>query len=273
MVPRKETTKEQVAAELLDKLNGLFEGEDSLPKTIDRVKLLAEEVEELKGLNLDKTVEEFDKLKATQETLKRMIKSSKSGLYVPGLEDEAEKFSFLRAMVAVRTGDWNNAGFEKEVFDNVRTKASHVVGDDSTGGYFVPDQIIPEVIAAIYTASVFINLSGDGTTLISVVDGLVGGNVKIPKFDGGTIAYWIGEEDDYAESITSMGDVTLNPKKLGVLIRITDTMRRLAGFGFETLLRNDMIRAAAKRLDWTIPYGRGTADMPRGIMHHREIKF
>ncbi len=136
----------------------------------------------------------------------------------------------------------------------------------------MPGCAIPDVIQAIYTKSVFINLSGEGTTRVSVLDGLMGGNVKVPKFDGGLIAYWIGEEDDYAESQVKVGDVSMNPRKLGILVRLTDAMRRFQSYGFETLLRNDMSRAAAKKLDWTIAYGRGTDDMPKGIVNY-DIKF
>jgi HK97 family phage major capsid protein len=273
-------TKEEQLAELALKFNDLFEGDDSLPKTIDRVKALVETTDELKTLDLKKVVEEVDKLRAGQEKLVSALRSSKRGMYVPGIENE--EFSMLKAFVAIRTGNWKHAMREKELLDVVRdkhaaqikaTSGAQNVGDDTLGGYFVPDQLIPEVIAAIYTRSVMINLSGEGTTRVSLLDGLTGGNVKIPKFDGGLIAYWIGEEDDYAESQAEVGDMTMNPKKMGILVRLTDAMRRFQGFGFENLLRQDMIRAAAKKLDWTILYGRGTDDMPRGIAHHQDIKI
>jgi HK97 family phage major capsid protein len=274
-------TKEQQVAELLEKFNGLFEGDDSLPTTISRVKVLQEEFKELKGLNLTTVVQEVEKIRAGQEKLIKQIRSSKRGFYVPGIEDE--EFSMLKAFIGIKTGKWKGCEREHEILNAVRSKRSEVlakaaagsqnVGDDELGGYFVPDQVIPDVIAAIYTRSVFINLSGEGTTRVSVLEGLIGGNVKVPKFDGGLIAYWIGEEDAYAESQVSVGDMTMNPKKLGILVRLTDAMRRFQSYGFENLLRQDLIRAAAKKLDWTIAYGRGTDDMPKGIVHHQGIKI
>lgn len=265
-------TLEQRAAEAIERLEKLFEGDDSLTKTIDRVKAIQSRFEELKGLDPAKIATEIDKIKATQETFTKMIRTSKKGLYVPGLEDH--EFSLLKACVAVKTKSWKGAEKEEEILKATREKAAQVIGNDAVGGYFVPDQVIPEVIGAIYTKSVFVNLQGDGDkTRVSVLEGLQGGNVKIPKFDGGLVAYWIGEEDDYAESQTSVGDVTLNPKKMGVLIRMTDSMRRFAGFGFEKLLRTDLVRAAAKKLDWTIAFGRGTNDMPLGITRQPGIKI
>jgi len=267
----KSQTVEQEAAEVVRQLQALLTGEDSLSVTVQRVKDLQSVVEPLKGLDPAKIMEELDKFRASQERMVTLIRGSKRGFYVPGIEDE--KFSMLKAMIAIKTGDWKDAGKEQEILRSVREKASQVIGNDKLGGHFVPDQVIPEVIAAIYTRSVFLNLGPDGTTRVSVLEGLQGGNVKIPKFDGGLIAYWIGEEDEYAESQTNVGDVTLNPKKIGVLVRLTDSMRRFQGFGFENLLRNDMVRALAKKVDWTIPYGLGTNDMPLGLFRQAGIKI
>ncbi len=263
---------EKQTAELVDKLKGLFEGDDNIVSTIDKVKALASEIKEIQALDLKKVCEEYDKIKANQESLQKAIRFSKRGLYVPGLEDQ--QFSLVQAMAGVKTGDWKGREHEKEIMDAVREKASQNIGNDQAGGFFVPDQVIPDVIQAIYTRSVFINLGVEGdSTSVSVLDGLVGGNVKIPKFNSGTVAFWLGEEDAFAESIANVGDVQLNPKKLGVLVKLTDAMMRLGGFGFENLLRTDMVRAAAKKLDFTIAFGTGGDNMPLGIVNTEGIKI
>lgn len=266
------TDMEKRVASLVEQLEGAL-GEDGITSIKEKVKAVAEEIDALKAIDINSVIQSVDKVKAEQEVILRSIRHSQKGLYVPGIEDTGKDFSFVRAMLAVKTGNWKNAGFEKEVFDAVREKAAQSIGDDAAGGYFVPDQTIPDVIAAIYTASAYIGLEGTGTTRVSVLDGLTGANVKVPKFEGGLVAYWIGEEDEYAESMASVGDVTMNPSKLGVLARLTDSMRRMGGFGFEGLFRRDMIRAAAKKVDWTIPFGSGTEDMPRGITHMPGIKY
>lgn len=268
-------TREEQAAELLAKLNGLFEGEDSLTTIIDRIKELESVSDAFKGIDLRKTLEEIDALKTGHERIKEQIRTSKSGVYIPGIEDE--EFSLVRAFTGIRRGrgDWSNVGAarEKEMLDALRDKAAQSIGDDSMGGYFVPDQLIPDVIAAIYTRSVFISLDGEGETLASVISGLSGGTVRVPKFDGGTIAYWIGEEDSYTESAAAVGDMVMNPKKLGVLVKLTDAMQKFGGFGFESLLRRDITRAAAKKLDYAILAGRGGDNEPRGIAAHPDVSL
>lgn len=267
---------EKQAAALLAQMEGFSA---SVATLTERFKELQTDSEEFKKLEISKVIEEVERLKASNERIIESIKRTRRGVYISGLEDEAHKFSMIRAISAVQSRNWNGAGFEKEVLDLAREKmlslkASHIVGDDELGGYFVPDQVIPDVISAIYTRSQFISLNvDDGTTRITVLDNLVGGNVKIPKFEGGLIAYWIGEEDAYIESATRVGDLKLEPKKLGVLIRLTQEMRGLAGFGFEKLLRNDMARAISKKLDHAIPFARGGDNMPRGIANTNGIKI
>lgn len=289
-------TEKQAAAVLLrahTEFNELGDGGiKGLKERVSALDLLVKRVDEdAKRLNVAGVLTEFEKMKATLDQTVRAIRTSKSGLYISGIEDEP--FNLLKTFIAIRVcGAGGNqkavfeaegAGREYEILSQVRAKHqeriaalkanAQNVGSDQYGGNFVPDQVIPEVIAAIYTRSVFINLVGEGTSRLSVMDGLYGGNVKIPKFLGGMVAYWIGEEDAYTDSAVRTGDVTMNPKKLGCLARITDAMRRFSGFGYDKLFQNDFVRAMAKKLDWTCLYGTGSDNAPRGIVNVDGIKI
>ena len=257
-----DSTEREVARRLLENVENLNKSNEELADTVQSLGS-AIKASGIEDVNVKEVSDEFDKFRENFETFKEGQKNSPT--YIAGLDDEPDRFSLIRAMTAIRTGKWEKAGFEREVFNTVRTKAQ-ATNVDSAGGYFVPDQVIPDVISAIYANSVVINQGGEGETRASVLDGLSGGTVKVPKFQGGTVAYWIGEEDTYAESQTKVGDVTMTPKKLGVLVRLTDEMRRLGGYGFENLLRNDMVRAAAKKIDYAALYGTGMGSSPRGIM-------
>lgn len=272
------------AARLLRQLEN-FLGDGNLEEMIDRLKALEDTVGPIKRLDFKTMLAEHERMRAGQKRLEQMIRTSKKGGYFPGIEDAGENFSVLRAMVGKRAGrskqDWESAGagFEYEVMteswkrlSEVYTKAGHAMGDDRTAGSFIPDQVIPDVIGGIYTRSVFVALEGEGETRVSLLEGLQGGTVTVPQFNGGLIAYWIGEEDEYAESLMTTADMTMTPKKLGVLVKITEEMKRFAGYGFESLLRRDMMRACAKKLDWTIAYGSGTNRMPRGITKTNGIR-
>lgn len=274
-VKDKKELAEQELAETLAKLGGFIDKD--LPALREEVKAAKTAAEELKAVDVEGVVKELEKLKASHETMMTMLtRNSKSPGFVPGMEDASKKFSVVRVLNASKVG-WEKAGagFEKECMDawQAKLKASGAMGDDKMGGFWIPDQVIPDVITAIYARSVFFNLNGDGQTRVSVLDGLVGGNVKVPKVTGGMVAYWVGEEEAPSESMDTAGDISLSPKKLMLLVKLTDSMRRFGGFGFENILRNDMIATAAEKVDWTVPYGNGGNDMPRGIVNTNGIKI
>ena len=271
----------RLSKELALMING---GEDGFTwaRAKELIQELVTKVDEFKDVRGQDVLEGIEKIKAAQVALANAIRSSKRGIYVPGLGDEGRKFSILKTVVLTKMVGFDDqaawekqdAGFEFEVMKAAREKASQNASDFAAGGAFIPDQVIADVIMSIYTRSVWVDLTGDsGETNISVVDGLVGGTVTVPKFKGGMVAYWIGEEDEYAEKTAATGVVTMNPKKLGILVKLTDAMKRFGAYGFEELLRRDMARAAAKKLDHTIMYGPGGAHSPRGIINIDGVKF
>ena len=258
--------EQEVARRLLANVENMSKNYDGLLTEVNKIQ---GELKKFDGfdpstIDIKAAITDFEKTKALVQQMKADRRHSQGR--ISGLEAEAKNFSMIRAMYAIKTGDWSRAGLENEIFAAARTKAQ-AMGLDSAGGYFIPDEVIEDVISAIYTQSALINLSGDGTTRVSVLDGLSGGSVKVPKFLGGVVAYWIGEGDEFSEAQTKVGDMMLNPKKLGVLVRMTQEMRSFSSYGFENLLRTDMIRASAKVLDRSILYGTGTANTPRGIVN------
>lgn len=268
-------TPEQRVAELATRMGALLEGDNGLTARMGRIEDNQKALQ-ANALDAKKVTEELERIKAAQEQVIRSIRNNRNGVFIPGLEDEnvAKQFSLMRVLSAVKTGDWSRAGFEREIMDQAKTKAQQV-SNDTLGGYFVPDQVIADVIGALYAQSVFINLVGGATggaqTRVRVIDGLVG-NVKIPKFDGGCIAYWIGENDAYVESQANTGLVTMNQRKLGVLVALTAEMMRSGAYGFENLLRQDMTTALALEADRAIAYGNGGDHTPRGITRMSGIK-
>lgn len=262
------------AAKLLQHTEEFFDALGGYEKYADRVKALVTLSEAFEGIDVKKTLEELDRLKAGQETLTKQIRTSKHGLYVSGIEDYADRFNALAYSVGVATRNFSRCKEEKAIVDAVyekhgekiaELKASHAAGDDVSAGGFIPDQVIPDIIGPVYTNSAFIALEGEGETRVTVVDGLSGGRVTIPKFDGGLIAYWIGEQGEYLESLAKVGNVSMSPKKLGALIKLTDTMIKLQSYGLDSLLRRDAVRALAKLLDWSLAFSRGGEHSMAGI--------
>lgn len=280
------TIEAKVATELLKNQENLLKSVSTLRDELTAaIKRVDGNEEVLSKINVDEVLQEFESQKAWFEKARETMRHSRHGLYVSGAEELAyipgrgqdpnKCFSLLRAMVAVKTGDWSRAGLEKDLLDQTREqflgKAAQSVEVDSRGGFMVPEQVIPELIPAVYARSALINLTGDGETLVSVIDGLTTEAFKIPKFDGGVLAYWEDEEGAIAESLANVGDVDGRLKRLGVLVKLTDAMRRFGAMGFEMQVRRDMEIKMALKLDKAVLYGKGTDNQPRGVFNHPDV--
>lgn len=280
------TEAEKKAAKLLKQLEAMLEKEGGFESVSAKVKFLTEEFESLKALDPKAIAEEFEKLKAGQESIRKGIRNSKRGTYVAGVEDYADDFSLLNLSKAIKTGDYSECGLELDIMketskarikqleamknseqlsEAARKNIGQAVGDLARGGAFVPDQLIPDVIEAIYTQSTFFAIDGDGQTRVSLVDGITGLSAKIPQFHGGMLAYWMGEDDDYIMSQVKTGDIKIEMHKLGAIGRMTEEMMRYGAMGFEGLFRRDLQKAMVKQIDYTIGFGAGTDHQPRGI--------
>lgn len=197
-----------------------------------------------------------------QKQLEARIKELESrqvnaGISVPGLEDEAHKFSFFRAIKAIVTNDWSGAGFEKEVFQASRKKAM-AIGSD-TMGYFVPNEILSGYIEMLRAESVVMKM---GATTLT---GLQGVPVQIPKQTGGATAYWVGENESITESALTAGQLNLTPKKVGALVKLSNELLKYSNPSVEELVRNDLFITIALAIDYAALRGSGSEHQPRGI--------
>ena len=271
-----------IAKQLTDFVTG--EGTETRAGLIQRIKELETKAGE--RVDLSSVLEEVDRLKAAQEQMREKIRTSKSGFYVPGVEEMP--FNFAKTCLGIKVGggrarkdvfDRIGAGHEHEVLcatEKMRERVlgkTMAVGDDESMGAMVPDQVLPDVIAKLYARSVFFDETGDTPNKISILDGMAGnGIVTMRKFKGGFVAYWVDEAEEIATSYATVGTVNFTPHKLGIATELTEELIADAGPGFDALWRNDMSRVAALKLDDSIAFGTGGGSQPRGIFHHPDVR-
>ena len=248
--------------------------EESEAKLVERIKQLEDAFEVNNAVDLKALLEQVESLKADNQTVMRNIqRNSLTAGIIPGLDGEAKNFSLLKAVRAAKTnGRVFGDSKEFKILQEVREKSANLVGVDSDGGWFIPDEVIPDVIAAIYAKSAFLDLVGDGQTRVTVIDGLSGAKVRIPKFKSGVLAYWQGEIDESDVTKANVGEVNMTPKKLNALTRLTEEQIRWSGYQFENLLRNDMVRAMAAKVDEAIAYGKGNDNQPLGLSRMKNVQ-
>ena len=198
-------------------------------------------------------------LNTRMTTVEDVFRARKStGVSLPGVNEGKQQFSFLKAIRAIRWNDWNDAGFEKEVFDQTRKRAMSQ-GTDSAGGYLVATQHIVELIEMLYDRAVCIALGA------TVLGDLTGSPVEIPKQTGGATAYWPGENAAITGSDLTLDQLSLTPKVVGCLVKLSNRLIQLSNPSAEAMVRRDIATALALAIDLKALRGDGTSNTPTGI--------
>ena len=200
--------------------------------------------------------EKYTSLEKRLEEFENQVKTRKWATGLAGLELEKDKFSLCRALYAMRTNNWDKAQFEADVFRQTRALST---GDDSSGGYLVPAQAMPEFIEMFRAEAVCIRMGA------RVIDGLTGAPVTFTRQTGGATAYWVGENKEITESALSVGELKMIPKKVAALTKLSNELIRMSSPGAEALTRQDFAVALGLAVDLATLRGSGSENQPLGI--------
>jgi HK97 family phage major capsid protein len=91
-----------------------------------------------------------------------------------------------------------------------------------------------------------------------------------PPVTAGSPAYWVGESTAITESTPATGNLDLQAKKLGVLVRLNNELLRFASPSAEGLVRTDMARVAALKADLSMLEGTGGTQI-KGLLTYPDI--
>ena len=236
---------------MMEEIKGQFEAkteDGQVIKLLDVFKLVPALQE--KYASVEKRLEEAEK----------QLKSRPFVSGLPGLELEKSKFSLCRALNCIRQNKdldkWTDAPHEADVFRMMRAMSS---GDDSTGGYLVPPQAMPEFIEMYRAEAVCVKMGA------RVLSGLKGAPVTFVKQTGGATAYWVGEGKAPTDSDLAIGLTKMTPKKLMGLTYINNELIRRANPDAEQLVRQDLALCLGLAVDLAVLRGSGSENQPLGI--------
>lgn len=199
-------------------------------------------------------------------------------------EKELRKYSVINALRAVATGNFKNAGLEREVSEAIAQR----VGRDADGiylsyeamGYGLRQMQLArmqsagtagkgaELVATELHAEMYIEAlraqAVVGQLGARMVSGLVG-DVDIPKQNGSATFYWVEEDGAAADSDLSFTTVQLRPKTLATAVPITRRIMNQSTPDIEALVMADIMRGQSLGLDQGALYGSGLGNEPTGI--------
>ena len=215
--------------------------------------------------------------KATPIRSTDMIETKQSSEFLD--KKEVKQFSFLRAINALASpGDkqlQEAAAFEREVSDeaskrygrpakgiivpNEVLKRDLNVGTAADGGNLVSTELLSGSFIEILRNKMAIMEAG-----VTMLTGLEG-NIAIPKQDGTTSAYWVGEGGAPTEGQQSFTQISMTPKTIGAFTDFTRKTLLQSSIDIEAFVRDDIAKKIALELDRTAIYGTGSSNQPLGL--------
>lgn len=220
----------------------LAAGQKTITNSEGKIKILEDELGEAKGMI--KTLEEAISKRKWQD--------------MPGVNEGKDQFSLFKLINGIISNDWANAGYEKEVVDQTRQKAL-ATSTDSAGGFLVPTQAIQDMIELLRAETVVREIGA------TVLDGLTGIPVELPKQTGGSTTFWIGENTAITPSDLTFGQLSMNPHTVASLVKLSNRLVRMSSPAAEQLVRNDIATELALRADLAALRGTGINGEPLGI--------
>lgn len=210
--------------------------------------------------NIGKKLEELDNWK--KEVDAKIQRNT-----LPGLKEELKKtpFSIFKVIRSVVTGQWKDAEYEQKIMTDFAAHRAMAAGTGSAGGYIVPPEVITDMIELQRASSVVIAMGA------SVMDGLMGSPVEMPKQTGGATAYWVAENSAITGSDLTFGQLTMSPKQVAALVKLSARLIKLSNPGAEQIVRNDLSIALGLAIDLAALRGAGGANEPTGIANTASI--
>ena len=198
---------------------------------------------------------------------------------------ETRKYSLGRMVKAQATGDWREAGLEREVNDEIARKVGR-----SAEGIYIPDSawaqrgplstaatggsgaevVFDDFVPTEHRGDMFIEalrarqvLGNLGTTYLS---GLTG-RIKMPKLATGANAAFVEELADVSDGAGTDGGVTLQPRTMGAFVEMSRLLVMESVPAIEQIIRNDLLASAADRTEFYAINGSGSSGQPTGILN------
>ena len=222
----------------------------------------------------------LDLVKNKAEAVNTPIRSTDMSTNEVGLDQkEVKQFSFRRALNALANPTdriaQEEAAFEREVSDAASKKY-----DKPANGILVPNEVLRRDLN-VGTATAGGNLVPTELLAGSFIDILrkrmavmatnptmltgLSGNVSIPRMTSTSTAYFVGESGAPTESQQAFDQVNMTPKTIGAFVDYSRRLLLQSSIDIETMIRDDIAKVSATKLDNAAIYGSGSSNEPLGI--------
>ena len=201
---------------------------------------------------------------------------------------EKRTYSLGKMIQAQVTGDWKNAGYEREMSEEIAKRTgkqsqgmyvpdfawrSGVMTTAATGGISgenVTDQFVPQIqrgdlfIEALRAKQVMSNLG------VTYMGGLTN-RIRIPKIATGASAGFVEEAADVSDQSPTDAGVTLQPRTLGAFATMSRLLMLESVPAIEQIVQDDLLRSIADKIEYHAINGSGSSGQPTGILNNSDV--
>ncbi|QKS24603.1 phage major capsid protein [Vreelandella titanicae] len=209
---------------------------------------------EVKSLDAQlKRITDLEKMSAESATEVEDTTKSYTAPAFNKIKDAPKGVGFARIaglMAATKGNDMQAAEMAKKytntpaVAEYFKQKAVGMTDDQVWGGPLANDTYLKdEFMEMLRPATVFGKIQGFRNVPF---------NTKITTQTGGTTANWVGEGQAKPKTAMELGSVTLSFAKIAAIVPISQELARFSSPSAELLVRDDLVKAIAARIDDTL---------------------
>jgi HK97 family phage major capsid protein len=194
-----------------------------------------------------------------QERLDAMEREMEAPLMAPLTtkpENKRKEEKVGRASDTYKKAFWDR--LRHKDYMNVELRNALETGEDSEGGYLVPDEFEHTLVQGLNENGII----RAHAHVITTSSGLH----KIPVVASHGSAAWIDEEGAYTESDEVFGQVQLDAHKVGTLIKVSEELLNDSAFDLESYISSEFSRRIGDKEEEAFLVGNGTSK-PTGILN------
>jgi len=196
--------------------------------------------------------------------------------FIENGQNQLERYSIGNTVRAIVTGDWREAGLEREISREIQSKMGR-----APEGVYVPSLALVQrsvltsansgsLIGTTHMGDLYIEALRNESMVLSLGATMLAGlqgNVSIPRNTVTSQAEWVAENAAAAESTPGHDNLTMSPKGLSARVSYSRKTLVQSNPNIEELMRSDLRQAVAVALDAAAINGSGTGNEPEGIMN------
>lgn len=194
---------------------------------------------------------------------------------------EIKRYSFGKALVASLTGDWREAGFERECSEAV----AKIMGRGAEGFYMPPEAMSRDfnvgtaseagnLVATDLRSDMFVDVLRNklvmGQLGARILTGL-SSNVDLPRKSTASTIGSVTEIGSASETAPATAKVTLSPKRMAAYVEVSKQALIQSAIALEGMIRDDLVMSAAVNIENQCFNGTGTAPQMTGIRYTASI--